>query len=142
MAFLFDFYDLLISISSMNLLQKFISVFLIQIFGFFLINPLFANSESNFIITTSGNISDSCGKNIQCYEVDEDQYSCTQSEAGINSTQSHTSNIQVWKTDILTRVFLEFSKQDILLYREYLISLYQDPEWDKYPFVGIIKIQV
>ncbi len=126
----------------MNLLQKFISAFLIQIFGLFLLNPLFANSESNFIITTSGNISDSCGKNIQCYEVDEDQYSCTQSEAGINSAQSHTSNIQVWKTDILTRVFLEFSKQDILLYREYLISLYQDPEWDKYPFVGIIKIQV
>lgn len=142
MAFLFDFYDLLISISSMYLLQKFISAFFIQIFGLFLLNPLFANSESNFVITTSGNISDSCGKNIQCYEVDEDQYSCTQSETGISGVQHHTSNIQVWKTDILSTAFLEFTKQELDYYIENKTQFYKNPEWDKYPFVGIIKIQV
>ena len=142
MAFSFDFYHSLISINSMNLLQKFISTFLIQIFGFFIINPLFATSDSNFIITTSANVADSCSKNIQCYSIGENQYSCTQTESGINWLQWHTNNIQIWKTDILSEWFSAFHKIEIAWYIDNLKSLYKNPEWDRYPFVGIIKIQV
>ncbi len=142
MAFLFDFYHSLISIDSMNLLQKFISVFLIQLLGFFILNPLFANAESDFIITTSNNISDNCSKNIQCYQVSDNQYSCTETESAIVWVQSHISSIQIGKTDT---VISKYSDNQSVVSPNYAILnslLYQDPELKIYPFVGIIKIQV
>lgn len=142
MAFLFDFYDLLISINSMNLLQKFISVFLIQIFGFFILNPLFANSESDFVITSSNTIADNCSKNIQCYQVADNQYNCTETESAIGGTQAHISSIQIGKSDTIISKYCDNQASIYSAYQVLRWLLYESPEWDIYPYVGIIKIQV
>ncbi|MBX9809615.1 hypothetical protein K2X92_04475 [Candidatus Gracilibacteria bacterium] len=126
----------------MNLLQKFIALILVQLFGLFLSNPLFAISGENKIVVSNININDVCGKNIQCYEIGENQYKCEQTSAGINNLQGHFSNIQVGNNDQI--VYHDIRSGFTVQQSNSLATnkLYRNPEGDIYPFVGIIKIQV
>jgi hypothetical protein len=126
----------------MKLLQKFIITILLQAIGLFILNPIFATSIENINTVSGIMMSDFCGTNIQCYEINENEYACEQNDAWITNTQSHTSSTQTGKHDSNTHYLTEFNNKNQLKSLTIKHYLYKNPDIDIYPFVGIIKIQV
>ncbi len=126
----------------MKLLQKIILTLLLQIFGLFILNPIFALSIENINTVSGITFSDFCGANIQCYEINQNEYKCEQNDAWMTNSQSHVSTIQNWKHDNNIYQPLWNGNLTQTNYQDTKNQFHKNPDIDIYPFVGIIKIQV
>lgn len=126
----------------MKLLQKIILTLLLQVFGLFILNPIFALSIENINTVSGVSFTDFCGANIQCYEINKNEYKCEQNDAWMTNSQSHASSIQSWKHD--NSIYQPFWNGNLAQtnYKVAKNQFYKNPDIDIYPFVGIIKIQV